>query len=704
MGISASAGTVVSRPRLYQTVPVSTVSQAEQQDRYMSASELDRLSDFFRSGAKRLQVVSVLSANYEVIVSRAASRIFTGGAAMSFLERPPVAGEKVMSTKEGFKLGTEFYVEAGSGFGEALRNLFVSQTGVPVPPGFRTIDVGRYGPDNMRKSMRDLAWFLRYITYAIACGDPSIVAINTRSLREFIEEACSADALLVALGAMKQTSTGFFRDDAESAEIVSQYFDAAISEFAAPTPSAKLRPRKTSTGVSLQGLQLPQIYNAAAEQVPVFSMKPGLSGTEKLAVVKAAYRQIFERDIQRAYGQGISDLESKVKNGEISMKEFVRRLGKSPLYQKEFYQPFVNSRVVELAFRHFLGRAPETTEEFSAYFDIVTKKGLGPLVDALVDSQEYGDYYGEEIVPYIRKLGVEAQTSANWGAKFDLYNYAAPRRKVPQFITLFAASTAPLPNQHAYGKGNDGLEIQFGAIFPKDTVSPSASPAFFNKDVKRILIPSGLTLSDRRGAAEKTFRNSGMAPTVVRLTQSTSNRSKSIGKQAGITGTEGAAQSAIRACYQRVYGYEPYSGQRLTSWEIKLENGDITVREFVRQLAKSDLVRNKYWSRLYIVKAIEYLHRHLLGRPTYGRQEINPLFDIASKVGYYAVIDAMIDSKEYETAFGEDTVPYERYVTPGGLAMRNFRKGSSYLSSNTSAPKGSPVTAAVPDPVKRFRR
>ncbi len=59
-------------------------------------------------------------------------------------------------------------------------------------------------------------------------------------------------------------------------------------------------------------------------------MKPGLSASEKNEVVRAAYRQVFERDITRAYSLSVSDLESKVKNNEISMKEFVRRLAKSP--------------------------------------------------------------------------------------------------------------------------------------------------------------------------------------------------------------------------------------------------------------------------------------------------------------------------------------------------------------------------------------
>jgi phycobilisome core-membrane linker protein len=110
--------------------------------------------------------------------------------------------------------------------------------------------------------------------------------------------------------------------------------------------------------------------------------------------------------------------------------------------------------------------------------------------------------------------------------------------------------------------------------------------------------------------------------------------------------------------------------------EIKLENGDISVREFVRDLAKSDLFRNTYWAKLYVVKAIEFMHRRLLGRPTYGRQEMNKYFDLAAKKGFYAIVDAMIDSAEYSESFNEDMVPYNRYLTPAGVSGRNLRVGS----------------------------
>ena len=515
---------------------------------------------------------------------------------------------------------------------------------------------------------------LRYATYAIVAGDSNIISVNVRGLREIIENACSGEATIVALQEMRQAAVSYFRKDTEATEIVSQYMDVLIREFKAPTPSDKVRQSPSS---DKQGLQLPQIYFNAAERRQKYAMKPGLSASEKIDIVKAAYRQIFERDITRAYSQSISYLESQVKNGDISMKEFVRRVGKSPLYRKQFYQPFINSRVIELAFRHFLGRGPSSREELQEYFSIISNGGLPALVDALVDSREYSDYFGEETVPYLRGLGQEAQECRNWGPQQDLLNYSAPYRKVPQFITLFADYEKPLPDQHPYGSGNDPLEIQFGAIFPKETRNPSTRPAPFGKDTKRILIHQGPPNKNQNSnpSARGEFPGS-LGPKVFRLDQLPGTRGRKSPTGTSVKFSESSTQAVIKGAYLQVFGRDVYEGQRLKVAEIKLENGDIPVREFIRVLAKSDLFRSLYWSRLYVTKAIEYIHRRLLGRPTYGRQENNRYFDICAKKGFYALIDALIDSPEYNEAFGEDTVPYERYLTPGGLALRSLRVGS----------------------------
>ena len=358
MTVTASGGSSVARPQLYQTLPASTISQAEQKDRYMENTELGELKTFFNSGMKRVAIAQTLTRYSELIVSQAANRIFTGGSALAYLEKSEddapqemTRGGVPLDQKEASKLGTATFVAANSdsngskgGIFSGLRNLLINDPDAGVAPSnFRPINVARYGPSNMQKSLRDMSWFLRYLTYAVVAGDPNILKVNVRGLREIIENACSTPATIVAIQTMRGASVGYFKGDSEAQDILRQYFDIMLSEFKGPTPSKKLRQRSSK---DQQGLQLPQIYFNASERRPKYAMKPGLSRLEKNEAIKAAYRQVFERDITRAYSQSISDLESKVRNGEISMKEFIRRLAKSPLYRSQFFEPFINSRAL----------------------------------------------------------------------------------------------------------------------------------------------------------------------------------------------------------------------------------------------------------------------------------------------------------------------------------------------------------------------
>jgi len=419
--------------------------------------------------------------------------------------------------------------------------------------------------------------------------------------------------------------------------------------------------------VNLQGLRLPQIYSKAGIAVQRFTMKSSLSIDEKSMVIKACYRQVFERDIVKAYSLSISDLESKVKNGRISIKEFIRALGKSYLYKKNFYEPFVNSRVLELAFRHFLGRGPSSLEEFKNYFSILSIRGLDGLVDSLINSLEYADYFGEETVPYSRSLGEEAQECSNWGPQLDLLNYSAPFRKIPQFVTLFSDYKKALPDQHPYGLSNDPLLIQFGAIFPNNRIALRKRSAPFGKDTRRILIRRGPGIYNQISSPSLRSKFTSLSGLKIFQLNSNSNSSSL------------SLDSVIRAIYIRVFGRLVYQEELvlIKKTESKLRDSQISVRDFIRYLVKTTVFKSLYWQTFYVCKAIEYIHNRLLGRPTYGRQEINKYFNIAYKEGYNAFVDSMIDSTEYIETFGNNTVPYERYITPLGLSSR-YIKSSMY--------------------------
>ncbi len=675
-------------PQAFHTLPITVIAEAEQRDRYPKQSELKELSAFFDSGQKRLEIAAILTQNADRIVAAGANRIFTGGASMAYLNRPE---DPVGMPGSGYYVGEDFLsaetrnnqgqTQANARLKEPSRidstNLLVdwvksllSQGRPSTPSQFRTIDVTQYGPRRMKRSMRDLDWFLRYVTYAVVAGDTSILSVNVKGLRGVIPEDVTL-ATVVALREMQWKAGQCLKPDANASALVKHYFEVLITDYLVEKPGHRLR-----FGVSKlhQGLPLPQSYHQSALPKPRQVMKPGLSATEKQEAICAAYRQVFERDMTYASGLAVADLESQVKSGQFSMKEFIRQLGKSRLYRQEFYEPFNISRVIELACRHFLGRGLSCLEEFQAYFEVITAGGLPALVDAMVNSQEYADYFGEETVPYLRGLGLEAQECRNWGPQIALFKYSAPARKVPLFVTTFARAQKPLPNQHPYGVSNDPLEIQFGAIFPQETRQPNAQPAHFSTTSRRILISSGLHnghSGDLKGAT-----NLGRVPgtfghSILKLEPSHQPTHGKHPQGPNLNVTYHSIDAVILGAYRQVLGREVFDSQRHVMAETKLKGGQITLREFIRQLAQSRPFRQMAWENLYITKSIEYMHRRLLGRPTYGRKELNRYYDLAGKKGFYALVDAMVDSNEYAEVFGDSTVPYERSLTPRGYTLRS---------------------------------
>jgi phycobilisome core-membrane linker protein len=679
MTVTASSGSTRVSPQLYDTLPLSSVRQAEQQDRFPDGGELDTLITFFQSGNVRVEAARRLSDNAAAIVAKAANRIFSGGTPLSYLDGPIGAAADsapLASDQAAFQRSVQTFAGATASRGNVFTRLLEGAGGdadvrVVLPTGFAPIAVGRYGTERMKKSIRDLAWFLRYVGYAIVAGDPSILAVNTRGLRDVLEKACSLAATNVALQEMRAAAAGLFRDEPEARQLVIDCFNVLLRELDVPTPSARQR---LGSPVN-QGLQLPAIYALSAEGRQRFVMKPGLSGREKAEVIRAAYRQVFERDIVKGYSQVVCPVEAtQVRQGQLSMREFIRALGRSDEYRRQFFSRFCDSRVVELAFRHFLGRGVSSIEEFRTYFGIVSRKGQAALVDALVNSMEYARVFGEETVPYLRELGEEAQESAGWGSNRKLFRFSAPFEGAPQYITLYAAYRQPLPDQHPYGGGNDPLGLNYGAIFPSGTANVATRPIPSSYDSRRILIGNGMAQPGQMASPQ--FRKASprrVGPKVHRLDQIATG-GNSVPRRSGqpsIRGTESSTQAVIRAVYVQVLGNAGYAGERNTVEEIKLENGDISLREFIRQVARSNAFRRRYWDGLYICKAIEIIHRRLLGRPTFGRWEIDSYFDTAARKGFYGVVDAILSSAEYNEAFGEDTVPYERFIT---TADRNARR------------------------------
>jgi len=158
--------------------------------------------------------------------------------------------------------------------------------------------------------------------------------------------------------------------------------------------------------------------------------------------------------------------------------------------------------------------------------------------------------------------------------------------------------------------------------------------------------------------------------------------------------TEDDLQAVFRAAYRQVLGNDyVMKSERLTVAESLLRQGNITVREFIRAIAKSDVYKSKFFYPNSNQRFVELNFKHLLGRPPYDEAELSNHTQRCEDEGYDAEIDSIIDSNEYEGNFGNNVVPYYRgfLVEPGVRTVgfsRMFRLYRGYASSDRSQVEG----------------
>jgi phycocyanin-associated rod linker protein len=157
--------------------------------------------------------------------------------------------------------------------------------------------------------------------------------------------------------------------------------------------------------------------------------------------------------------------------------------------------------------------------------------------------------------------------------------------------------------------------------------------------------------------------------------------------------SEADVQTVINAAYRQVFGNDHVmESERLTSAESLLRRGSISVRDFIRALAQSELYRNKFFYSTPQVRFIELNYKHLLGRAPYDEAEIAAHVDLYMQKGYEAEIDSYIDSIEYQENFGESIVPHYRgFETQRGQKTvgfnRMFQLYRGYANSDRSQGK-----------------
>jgi len=397
-------------------------------------------------------------------------------------------------------------------------------------------------------------------------------------------------------------------------------------------------------------------------------------------VIRAVYRQVLG-NAHVMESERLRVAESQLKRGNISVREFVRQVAQSDLYRGLFFEPCSRTRSIELNFKHLLGRAPDQVEEIAEHSRYLDQDGFVAEIDSYLDSDEYLDAFGEDTVPYYR--GHKTRTGKNiigFTHLFQLLRGSPSSDKDPAHQNRSRLNALLLTNRPS-------------AIAPvKGAPSPWQPPAAandFNQLLQKVL---GLRTESPDRSWTPPISAQPATPGEDRQAQfyqayQPFKETAPVELCPGFSDTD--ADIVIRAVYRQVLGNaHVMESERLTIAESQLKRGELSVREFVRRLAKSNLYRARFFESCYRYRAMELNFKHLLGRAPDNFEEMRYHSTVLDERGFEADIDTYLDSDEYQTAFGETMVPYYRgYRTQPGQSMLEFTNMLQLLRSASSSDK-----------------
>jgi phycobilisome rod-core linker protein len=153
----------------------------------------------------------------------------------------------------------------------------------------------------------------------------------------------------------------------------------------------------TSQNQRVPGFEVP-----GDEQLQPLALNGAPAETDLDNIIRAAYRQIFnEQQLIKAHRQ--ITLESQLRNGQITVRDFIRKLLLSDSFRRLNYNTNNNYRFVELCIQRVLGRSPYNQQEKLAWSIVLATQGLQGFVNELLSTEEYFQAFGDYTVPYQRR-------------------------------------------------------------------------------------------------------------------------------------------------------------------------------------------------------------------------------------------------------------------------------------------------------------
>ena len=173
-------------------------------------------------------------------------------------------------------------------------------------------------------------------------------------------------------------------------------------------------------------------------------------------IIRQAYKQV----LGNAYlleGETLETAESLFRNGDLTVRGFVRAIGQSELYRSLFFETCSQYRFIEMNCKHFLGRAPLDQAEISQHVQIYNNLGYEAEIDSYIDSDEYLNAYGEYILPCPRtESNQRTILNVGFNRTYALYNGYASSDSVTNKATLISDLAANKPTAIVFPKKSSG--------------------------------------------------------------------------------------------------------------------------------------------------------------------------------------------------------------------------------------------------------
>jgi len=117
----------------------------------------------------------------------------------------------------------------------------------------------------------------------------------------------------------------------------------------------------------------------------------------------------------------------------------------------------------------------------------------------------------------------------------------------------------------------------------------------------------------------------------------------------------------IMAAYRQIYNEQQMLVRnRQRFLESQLRIGQITVRDFIKGLVLADSFRRLIYDSNNNYRFAEICIQRILGRKVYSEREKIAWSAVIMTKGVQGFVDELINSDEYLSNFGENTVPYQR--------------------------------------------